>query len=274
MALFLLNNMKNTSSSFQRNFFVQTLRVFAALMVREMITRYGRSWGGYIWAIIEPMSVILMLTLLFAQILDRPIYGDSFLVFFATGYLPFYFFMNISGQVSGGIAVNRELLQLPMVKPIDVLFARFVLGYLTLLIVSAIIFYVAALTIRHGISFDPVSLLAGFTSAALLGLGVGCLNAFIFAILPVWRQVWGVLSAPLLIISGVFYPLDSLPVQIQNILVWNPVVHAIGRTRAAFYPSYRDDYVDLPYVLVIALATFLLALYFLLRHRTILIESK
>lgn len=272
--LFPLNDMKNTSSLFQQNLFVQTLRVFAALIIREMITRYGRSWGGYIWAIIEPMSVILMLTLVFTQILDRPVYGDSFLLFFATGYLPFYFFMNVAGQVSGGIAVNRELLQLPMVKPIDVLFARFVLAYLTLLIVSVIIFYVAALTIRHGMSFDPVSILAGFTSAALLGLGVGCLNAFIFAILPVWRQVWGVLSAPLLIISGVFYPLDSLPVQIQNILVWNPIVHAIGRTRAAFYPSYRDEYVDLRYVLGIALATFLLALYFMLRYRTVLIESK
>jgi capsular polysaccharide transport system permease protein len=266
--------MKNMSSLFQRNLFVQTLRVFAALMIREMITRYGRSWGGYIWAIIEPMSVILMLTLVFTQILDRPVYGDSFLLFFATGYLPFYFFMNVSGQVSSGIAVNRELLQLPMVKPIDVLFARFVLAYLTLLIVSVVIFYVAALTMRHGMSFDPVSILAGFTSAALLGLGVGCLNAFIFAILPVWRQVWGVLSAPLLIISGVFYPLDSLPSHIQDILVWNPIVHSIGRTRAAFYPSYRDEYVDLRYVLVIALVAFLIALYVMLRHRTILIESK
>ena len=266
--------MKNASSFFQWKLFVQTLRVFAALMIREMITRYGRSWGGYIWAIIEPMSVILLLTLVFTQILHSPVYGESFLIFFATGYLPFYFFMSVSSQVGSGISVNRELLQLPIVKPIDVMLARFALAYLTLLVVSAVIFYIAALLMRHGISFDPILLLFGFTSAAFLGLGVGGLNAFVFAVLPVWRQIWGVLSAPLMVISGVFYPLDSLPKHIQDILVWNPIVHSIGCTRSAFYPSYRGEYIDLIYVLVVSVATFLLALYFMLRYRTILIESR
>ena len=36
---------------------VRSFRVFAALMLREMITRYGRSFGGYLWAVIEPMAV-------------------------------------------------------------------------------------------------------------------------------------------------------------------------------------------------------------------------
>lgn len=253
---------------------VRSLRVFAALMLREMITRYGRSFGGYVWAVIEPMAVIGMLSLVFSQFLETPAYGESFLLFFATGYLPFYFFVSVSSQVGTGLSVNRELLQLPMVKPLDVLLARFVLAFLTLLVVSAIIFGFVAVTVRHTLYYDPVAVIAAFASASALGLGVGTLNAFLFAVLPVWRQVWGLLTAPLLVLSGVFFTLDSMPTPIQQVLTWNPLVHCVGRTRAAFYPSYRDDYVDLNYVMVVALATLLPGLFLIMRFRSVVIDSR
>ena len=83
----------------------------------------------------SPYGLIGMLTLVFSQFLETPAYGESFLLFFATGYLPFYFFISVSSQVGTGLSVNRELLQLPMVKPLDVILARFMLAFLTLLVV-------------------------------------------------------------------------------------------------------------------------------------------
>ena len=41
---------------------LQWLRVLFALVVREMATKFGRSWGGYLWAIAEPLGGILLLT--------------------------------------------------------------------------------------------------------------------------------------------------------------------------------------------------------------------
>lgn len=258
----------------ENSLLVRSFRVFAALILREMITRYGRSFGGYIWAVIEPMAVIGLLTLVFSQFLETPAYGESFLLFFATGYLPFFFFVSVSGQVGTGLSVNRELLQLPMVKPLDVMMARFVLAVLTLLVVSAIIYAIVVSSVRHTIHADPVALFAAFGSASALGLGVGMLNAFLFAILPVWRQLWGLMTAPLLVLSGVFYTLDSMPTHIQEVLAWNPLVHCVGLSRAAFYPSYRADYVDLGYVMVIAVATLLPGLYLITRYRAIVIDSR
>lgn len=266
--------MKKQAWHFPDNLVIRSFRVFAALMIREMITRYGRSFGGYIWAVIEPMAVIGLLTLVFTQFFETPAYGESFLLFFSTGYLPFYFFISVSSQVGTGLSVNRELLQLPRVKPFDVILARFVLAFLTLLVVSAIIFGFVMVSVRYSLFFDPVALIAAFGSAALLGLGVGTLNAFLFALLPVWRQVWGLLTAPLLVLSGVFYTLDSMPSHVQDVLTWNPLVHCVGRTRAAFFPSYRDDYVDLGFVLVISLATLLLGLFLILRNPTAVIDSR
>jgi capsular polysaccharide transport system permease protein len=161
-----------------------------------------------------------------------------------------------------------------MVKPLDILLARFVLAFLTLLVVSAIIFGIVAVSVRHTLHSDPVALIAAFSSAALLGFGVGTLNAFLFAVLPVWRQLWGLLTAPLMVLSGVFYTLDSMPARIQQVLTWNPIVHCVGRTRATFFPSYRDEYVDLGYVVVVAVATLLPGLFLILKYRSVVIESR
>ncbi len=61
----------------------QTLRVIFALMVREMATRYGRSWGGYFWALAEPVGTIAILSLAFSQFIRTPALGDSFMLFYA-----------------------------------------------------------------------------------------------------------------------------------------------------------------------------------------------
>jgi capsular polysaccharide transport system permease protein len=253
---------------------VRSFRVFAALMLREMITRYGRSLGGYVWAVVEPLAVIAMFSLVFSQFLDSPPYGESFLLFFSTGYLPFFFFLTVAGQVGGGLSVNRELLQLPMVRPLDLLLARFALAFLTLAFVAAIIFGIVSLTVRYTLHFDAGMLLAAFASAAMLGLGVGMVNAFLFALLPVWRQFWSLVSAPLMVVSGVFYALDSMPADVQALLVWNPLVHCVGITRHAFFPSYNADYASLFYVVAIAIAFLLPGLFLITRFRWILAESR
>jgi capsular polysaccharide transport system permease protein len=76
-----------------------------------------------------------------------------------------------------------------------------------------------------------------------------------------------------MILSGVFYTLDSMPTHIQEVLAWNPLVHCVGQSRAAFYPSYRADYVDLGYVMVIAVATLLPGLYLITRYRAVVIDN-
>ena len=66
-----------------------------ALVVREMSTKFGRSWGGYLWAIAEPLGGILLLTLAFSLALRKPPLGTNFPLFYATGIVPFFLFSNV-----------------------------------------------------------------------------------------------------------------------------------------------------------------------------------
>ena len=81
---------------------LQRLRVLFALVVREMGTRFGRSWGGYLWAIAEPLGGILLLTIAFSLALRTPPLGTNFALFYATGIIPFFLFSNVSRSVAAG----------------------------------------------------------------------------------------------------------------------------------------------------------------------------
>ncbi len=246
----------------------QATRVLAALMVREMITRYGRSWGGYVWAILEPLGVIAILTFTFSQFIKTPPIGVSFALFYATGYIPYHFFSEISNAAGTAVQLNRPLLQFPMVTPIDTVLARFLLSFLTLIVVSVILFWGIFLIVDDPAQVSLPKVVVAFAGAALLGLGIGCLNAFLFAMLPVWRQIWGILTRPLFIVSCVFFTFQSLPEAIQQILWWNPLVHAVGAARVGFYPVYDASYVSFAYLYGCGASALLLGLALLARHRS------
>jgi capsular polysaccharide transport system permease protein len=65
-----------------------------------------------------------------------------------------------------------------------------------------------------------------------------------------------------------------MPADVQALLVWNPLVHCVGITRHAFFPSYNADYASLFYVVAIAIAFLLPGLFLITRFRWILAESR
>ena len=79
----------------------QRLRVITALVIREMGTQFGRSAGGYLWAIAQPLGGIVLLAIAFSLALRTPPLGNSFMLFYATGIMPFTMFNTMAGGVAG-----------------------------------------------------------------------------------------------------------------------------------------------------------------------------
>ena len=251
----------------------QWLRVLLALMVREMGAKFGRSAGGYFWAIAEPLGGIVMLALAFSVALRSPPIGTSFMFFYATGIIPFTLYKNVERAASRAVNSNRGLLTYPVVTPLDAVLANFLLGTLTMLVVGTILF--AGIIAVQGVhvNFDLPRALLAMGMAALLGLGVGTLNCVLVGFFPTWKNVWRVVTRPMFIVSGIFYTYDSVPAAFQSVLWYNPLVHVVGMMRSGFYGVYRDEYVSVPYVLGVALVTFVIGAWLLRRHASHLIEQ-
>ncbi len=228
-------------------------RVLAALIMREMSTRYGRSVGGYIWAVLEPVGFIVILSVVFSQISRRPPLGDSFPMFYATGYMIFHFYRDISGVVSESIAVNRALLTFPRVTLIDAVIARFTLQFITVFFVSCLVLGSLWIITGHDLTLDVVALFQAVFFSSALGLGIGALNCVLFAYSPTWKRSFAIINRPMFLISGVFFLYEDLPFQAQQLLWWNPLIHVTALMRAAFYPIYEPLFVSFPYLMVASL---------------------
>lgn len=245
---------------------LKTSRIVSALILREMSTTYGRSPGGYIWAIMDPVAAVVLLSFGFALLLRAPSLGTSFLLFYATGYLPFNLYSVVTNATSRSIRFSRELLAYPSVTFVHALLGRFILNSLTQLVVFMVVITCILAIIDTTAVLDFPQILYALILACMLGLGLGTLNAFLFEWFPAWMQVWSIVSRPLFLASGIFYIYEDLPRAAQDLLWYNPLLHITGVMRAGFYPSYHADYSSSLFVWAIALVALAFGLMLLRKH--------
>lgn len=243
-----------------------TVRTTGALILREMTTRFGKTPGGYIWAIVEPFGAILLMALAFSLLVQSPSLGTSFFLFYATGYLIFNLYQTVSMFVSRAITFSKPLLFYPSVTWVDAIMARFFLNTVSGIIVicfilsGAVFFGDAHVIVTIGHCINAIIL------AAILGLGIGTLTCFLIGVFPLWNIIWGIVTRPLFLASGVMFTYEDLPTGVQNILWYNPVLHITGIMRMGFYPMYNPTYISYPYIILIALITLTLGLLLLRRN--------
>ncbi|WP_305249582.1 ABC transporter permease [Pseudotabrizicola sp.] len=248
-------------------------RTISALMLREMATSYGRSPGGYVWEILEPTLALAIMTALFSAFITTPPIGDNFPLFFATGFLPFMLFNDTANRMATAINFSRPLLAYPSVTFLDAMLARLILHTLTNTLVSIIVFSFIIFVLGATVRLDMATIALAYGLAVALGFGIGSLNSYLMTSFPLWERAWQIATRPLFLISGVFMTFDSLPEFGQEILIWNPLVHIVGLTRAGFFANYSADYVSVTFVLLIALTTAVFGLMLLYRHHRSLLEA-
>lgn len=242
-----------------------TLRTITALVLREMSTRYGATPGGYAWAVLEPLGMIIVLSFAFSLLLRTPSLGSSFILFYATGYLPFNLYQNLTNMIMRSIRFSKPLLGYPAVTWMDAVLARFVLNSLTSILVSYLLLVgiMIVTDTRTVLDMGPIVLAMGL--AMLLGLGSGAMNCLLVGLFPAWEQIWSIIMRPLFLASGIIFILEDLPPGTQDILWYNPLVHITGLMRTGFYPMYSPNYISVTYVASVSLIA--LALGFIMLGR-------
>lgn len=256
------------SSAVQTRSFA-TVRSIAALILREMATSYGRDPGGYIWAVLQPMAAVGVMILIFKSGLRmrNPPLGTDFGIFFATGMVPFMAWGDISRKLGSALTYSKALLVYPSVTLFDALAARFLLNFLTQLLVAYVVFTFFLVVFDTGTTLHLPGVALAYAMAMAFAVGIGTVNAFLTGLFPVWRQIWSILTRPLMIISGVIFLIDDVPQPFRDWLWWNPLVHVVGQMRKSFYPQYDALYLSPTYVFLLSSILIVLGLLFLDRYK-------
>ena len=244
----------------------RTSRTILALMLREMATTYGRSAMGYLWAIVEPVAALALLSMVFGLFLRSPALGTNFPLFFASGFLVFNIYSGVGNSVARAVQFSRPLLEYPAVTPLDAIAARFLLNFLTHLMVISIILMGIVLVYDLRVVMDLQRLLLALALAGVFALGIGTFNCYLFVAFPSYVHVWAILNRPMFLLSGVLFLFDSVPQPFRDMLWYNPLVHLIGLMRSGIYATYEASYVSVAYVLGLSLLLLLAGLYMQYRY--------
>jgi capsular polysaccharide transport system permease protein len=235
--------------------FSHWIRILWTLTIQAALTRVGRNPLGFVLVILEPISLIIVFSLIYAVIERRPVFGPSQTLFHATGVIPFYWFIRLVNRTR-----NVELdsaARYPVIKPMDAFLAQLGVECVIMALVTFVVFFgMALLDIPDSIPFDLASCAAAVAVLVVFSAGLGLISAVVIDFFPMWAQIMQVLSRGLMILSGVFQVLDFLPVALRDVLAWNPIAQGVIWFRTGVLHHYPAYSLDIDYFMFCALLTF------------------
>ncbi len=233
-------------STFTRGLASQS-EVVWAVMLRETRTRFGAHSFGYLWALLEPLLMIMTFWILLA-IIGRPAPdGMDLYTFIATGIVPYTLFASTANRVAESINGNRALLYYPHVKPLDLVFARCILELATYGGVFIVLMGGHALY-HQQFNIDSILVaVTGLVTAGMLGMTLGMVFCMLAQYSKFVDRARGFFFRPFFWVSGIFFTLNELPDEARAAVVFNPVIHCVELVRAGWFHSYDATHANISY---------------------------
>lgn len=236
-------------------------RVIGALLVRELLTRYGRNNIGFLWLIVEPAAFVLIVTIVWTTIRVKsstlPI-----VAFAVTGYCALLMWRNTAGRCIGALKSNRTLLYHRQVTILDIYTARILLELIAItatLIVMTLAFSAIGLL---KLPEDALQVLGGWLLLAWFSAGLGLTMGGLGEKADVVGRIWHPVSHILMTVSGVAYIADALPPGIRAVALKVPMLNAVEYMREGWFGSVMHAHYDLEYLVAFNIALTLAGLIF------------
>jgi len=225
--------------------------LFYTLTVHRIKVRYKQSVLGLAWAILQPLSLMLIYTVIFSKIAKVPSEGVPYAVFAYAALLPWTFFSSSLTNATQGLVSHSQLVT-------KVYFAREILP---LTYVSAALFdfavattFLIALFFYYGVGLTSYVLYA-IPILILLAALATAFSLFLSA-MQVWFRDIGV-AMPLLLQLWMFstpvvYPLSAVPQRFRGLYVLNPLVGVIENFRRVVLQGVEPDFHSLAISAIVA----------------------
>lgn len=235
-------------------------RVIGALLMREIITRYGRNNIGFLWLFVEPLLMTFVIVLMW-KFLRADRYSTLNIVAFAiTGYPMMMMWRNASNRSIGAISANASLLYHRNVRVLDTILARMILEIAGATIAQIVIMAVLIAIGWIEMPADMFYMLMAWLLMAFFAIGLGLVICSIAFNFEPFGKVWSTISFVMMPLSGVFFFVHNLPQQLQHYVLMIPMVHGTEMFRAGYFGDSVTTYENPWYILLCNLVLLLLGL--------------
>jgi lipopolysaccharide transport system permease protein len=245
----------------------RNLYLLSELVRRDFSTRFAGSTLGIAWAVLQPLSLVLLYWFVFTRIFDGPRIGEggaaygNYAHFLISGLLAWIGFQEGIARGTSSISENATLVRRLTFKTEMLV----IVPNISALIFEAIgILLFLGYLLLTGHSLWSIWLLP-FALVIQLGLQTGI--SFALATLQVFLrdvgQVLGFALSILFYLSPILYRVEGS--EWEKVFRWNPLTPLLGLFRSAILSEPLPDPVSIVILLVVAGAAFTGGLFFLRR---------
>jgi lipopolysaccharide transport system permease protein len=233
-----------------------------ASVKREFASRYLGTQLGILWPIVHPLALILIYTLVFAEIMRPRLPGHesrfAYSIYLTAGFITWGLFSDLLGRSVGIFVQNAGLLKKVNVHKLSLP----VIAAISALVQFGIIFGCFLVFLLASGNFPGSAIVAIVPVLAITGLFAMALGLFLATINVFYRDVEQSTSLVLQFwfwMTPIVYPSAALPDFARGILSWNPMWPLVHAMQAIFVEQRLPEWSTLAYPLLLAVSLALLA---------------
>lgn len=220
------------------------------LVRRDMVARYKRSMLGIAWTMLQPLGMMIVLTIVFSQLFHQV---QGYPAYVLGGLMPWLFFAQTTTS-----AINQSVWGGTLMRRIYVPYTAFPAAAIGTGIVNLLLSVIPLLgmmlvvgrPIRLTILFLPIPIIL----LSAFALGVGLLLSSLAVRFPDVAEMYQIILQAWMYLTPIMYPADILPEAIRKLQYLNPMYYLILLFRVPIYDGV------LPSVPLILAATGIAAL--------------
>lgn len=203
------------------------------LVARDIKLKYRRSFLGYLWSVLNPLMIMIVMTVVFSTMFNRNI--ENFPVYLFCGQLLFNYMNNSTHQAIFSITSNAALLKKTYVPKFIFTVSKITSGMVDLVFsLGALVIVMIATRAKFTwyILLFPLVILQLYMFCVGLGLFLAQANVFF----KDSQFIYNAVTTAWMYLTPIFYPLEMLP----EWLIWvvkhlNPMYFYVGQFRDLVY---------------------------------------
>ncbi len=233
-------------SSLSRGWRIQARNIHA-LVLRDMMMRYGRGNIGFVWIVMEPMLLTAGVMVVWSFTMGSEKQGLRLVELILTGYMLLSLWRHTTNHAITIFRRSASLLYHRSISLFDILLAHAALDF----IATATAFLVVWGSLYLAGVVGPVQrydlLFGGWFMMGALALACSAIIASVTEVSEAAERIIQPLQYMSLPVSGAFFMVDWLPPWAQKLILLNPMVHCYEVFRAGYFGDQIVSHFDLAY---------------------------
>lgn len=221
------------------------------LVNRDLKVKYKRSYLGYLWSLLNPLLMMVVVSLVFSHVFRFNI--DNFALYLLCGQVLFNFFSESTSMAMNSVLQNAGLIKKVYIPKYILPLSKIISCFVNLLwsMLAVLIMF-----LFYRIPFYPTTILSivPIIYVFIISYGVGLLMAVLATYFRDMVHLYGLFLQVLMYLTPLFYPADILPDKVLMLVKCNPMYHIVTYFRdVALYgqlPSVRDNVVCIAFCIL------------------------